>query len=192
MYRSTFIDFIEPRLEEYQFDALAYVYFDYTRQESQTLAKVYASIAGQLLNQKPTMEDAIGELYRQHKRGKTRPSAQQLISVLADMAKSHRILLVFDALDEALDATRHDVVSQLSNLVCKKLRLLVTSRPRLKLSGLTPSPRMSEIVADPSDLDTFIRAKLRHNADAQDALGDDAESLIPSIVQGILSRAAGM
>ena len=192
MLRSKLIDFIEPKLEDYDFEAMAFIYFDYTRQEAQTLPKVLASIASQLMNQVASIKDPINELYRQHKRGKTRPSGTQLLNLLADTIKSHNILLVFDALDEALDSTRHEVISQLSNLDGKMLRLLLTSRPRLRLSGLAPSHRIVEIVADPSDLDVFIRAKLRHSPDALEVLGEDAEALTPSIVEAILARAAGM
>src|SRR5205814_8559714 len=95
-------------------DGIAYIYFNYKQQESQTIHFIYASLVSQLLNRIPVLQGRVKELYEKHDRGRKSPSADELFNILSNLPSSYKVVLAFDALDEASDTTRDGLVTQLA------------------------------------------------------------------------------
>jgi hypothetical protein len=176
---------------KHSIDGIAYIYFNYKQLGSQTLASVYASLVGQLLDQIPALRATVKDLYEKHGRGKNIPTAQELFNILTSLPQSCKVVLAFDALDEASEETRKGLLTDLEKLENKSLRVFLTSRPDVQPKSIADKTRIVVVIANDSDLRVFAQAHLEDD-DIQDILGEHSRSIVPQIIDGVISHAAGM
>lgn len=95
--------------------------------------------------------------------------------------------MIIDAFDECLDGEEQEkLIQHLRQIHGFGIRLLVTTRPHMKddLGKALPTASFLEVSADESDVEMYLRSKLRHHK-FRPKLKDD-------IVQAIKPAAAGM
>jgi len=186
------VDYVECNAQAHSIDGFAYIYFNYKQQGSQTARRIYASLVAQLLSQIPALQDAVEPLYNKHNdRKKKRASAEELFSILSNLPSSGKVLLAFDALDEASRDTRNALVSQLAKLEVKSIFVFLTSRPTINLSSIGLKTQIKDVAAQTSDLEVFIRAQLKDD-NVEDFLYENPEAIIEEIIRNVISHAAGM
>jgi len=185
------VDYVESNAQAHSIDGIAYVYFNYKQQESQTAHCIYASLVAQLLNRIPALQDAVEPLYNKYNDGKKRASAEELFNILSNLPSSGKVLLAFDALDEASRDTRNALVSQLAKLEVKSIFVFLTSRPTINLSSIGLKTQIKDVAAQTSDLEVFIRAQLKDD-NVEDFLYENPEAIIEEIIRNVISHAAGM
>ena len=194
VYRSAVVDYVRFKPEVLRVDGIAHVYFNYKQHGSQTLPSVYASLVGQLVNQVPSLRGAVKDLFKKHDNGKKIPGIEELIGVLSNFTGPRQILLAFDVLDEASEHIRKGLMTQLEKLIEKNRTFFVflTSRPDVQLkSTVFDKTKLIDVTANNSDLTVFARAHLEDD-EVKEILGEDSRSIIPEIVDAVVSHAAGM
>ena len=190
--RSAIVDYVKSNSHMHGIDGIAYIYFSYKQQGSQTIRSIYASIVAQLLYQIPDLQVPVKKLHEKHDNGKGTPGEEELVNILSSLLGSYKIILAFDALDEASNRTRANLMLQLAKLEETSLLVFFTSRPDVEIKSISKKARMVNVMAHNSDLETFIRANLEENPDVQDILDEDSQAIIPQIVDNVIERAAGM
>jgi len=185
------VDYVECNAQAHSIDGFAYIYFNYKQQGSQTARRIYASLVAQLLSQIPALQDAVEPLYNKHNdRKKKRASAEELFSILSNLPSSGKVLLAFDALDEASTDTMDALVSQLAKLEMKSLLVFLTSRPNINLSSIGPKTQIKDVAAQTSDLEVFIQAHLK--IDRVMVILYKNPQATEEIIRNVVSHAAGM
>lgn len=86
---------------------VAYLYCNFNRQAEQDLRSMLATLTRQLFQEKAQLPDAVTALYKKHRDRPTRPSVEELKTVLRLLVSScGRVFIVVDALDECGNAER--------------------------------------------------------------------------------------
>lgn len=111
--------------------------------------------------------------------------------MLIRLPSSYKIVLAFDALDEASVNTRGDLLSRLARLEKTSLLVFITSRPDIDIGSISVKTRIENVTAQTSDLEEFIQKRLQ-NDKVKKILGENSQRVVPKIVLNLTSRAAGM
>jgi archaellum biogenesis ATPase FlaH len=170
---------------------VAYFYFDYRKQRSQRADDTIRTMLKQLLRQSKELPSEVEKAYttwdkKGRKESLTSKKILQLISVVSKTF-SKGVFIIIDAFNECLEGEEQEkLIQHLRQLHEYGIRLLVTTRPHLKddLEKVLPTASFLEVSADESDVETYLRSKLRHYK-FRPKLKDD-------IVQAIKPAAAGM
>jgi hypothetical protein len=187
------IDHVEEHeLRHHIFGGLAYIYLDYKERERQTLTFILASIVSQIFCQIPNAQKSVENLYQDCGRGQKAPDVEQLMGILTDILQSNKVLLAFDAMDEASAATRNALISRLASFTTDNLRVVFTSRPDVDFKMISGRTEVIDLVAQNSDLELFARTRLETNEDVQMILEECDEDIVSQILQFILFHAGGM
>ena len=130
-------------------------------------------------------------LYQNCDNGNKSPAAEELFDVLTRLPSSYKIVLAFDALDEASVHAREDLLSRLARLEKTSLLFFITSRPDIDIGLISARTKIEEVTAQTSDLKEFIREHLQ-SYKVQRILGENSQKVVPEIEQNLTSHAAGM
>lgn len=81
---------------------IAYLYFNFQRQDEQKLVDVLSSLLKQLVQKQNSMPETTQDLYKHHKDRRTRPSVDEIIKELRSVIRTYSVVfIVIDALDES-------------------------------------------------------------------------------------------
>lgn len=198
-FSSAVIDHLQKQASTKNY-GVAYVYFDYKEQDSQTPTNVIASLVKQLSIQLPgpcllKEIEAMHEALRS--RGK-RPSLEELYEVLRVLLKHispgyNRVFLIFDALDECHQGNQRKALLPLFHrLVADGASIFITSRhyPEDIQESFQFSQKV-ELVAKEMDIRTYIQEKIDENPGAKRRIGDDND-FKEEILSELSSCAKGM
>jgi hypothetical protein len=130
-------------------------------------------------------------LHKKCDNGKKSASAEELFDMLIHLPSSCKIVLAFDAFDEASVDTRRDLLSRLAKLEKTSVLVFITSRLDIDIGSISTRTRIENVIAQTSDLEEFIRKRLQ-NDKVEKILGENLQRVVPKIVQNLTSRAAGM
>ncbi|TVY86815.1 Ankyrin repeat,PH and SEC7 domain containing protein [Lachnellula willkommii] len=124
------VDDLNARFRDDESVGIAYVYFNFRRQEEQKLEIILAGILKQLLQSRPSLPESIKALYSRHKQDQTPwPTADTLKELRSVVALYSRVFIVADALDECQNEHRTNFLSGVFDLKADtKLGLFATSR----------------------------------------------------------------
>lgn len=117
---------------------VAYIYCNFRRRHEQKASDLVANLLKQLSENQPSLLKPVEDLYNKRKASRTRPSLQELGSVLQDVAATYsRVYIVLDALDECEtnDGTLPNFIQQVLDLQsATSTNILATSRyiPEIK------------------------------------------------------------
>ncbi|KAL6699043.1 hypothetical protein J3F84DRAFT_393463 [Trichoderma pleuroticola] len=143
---------------------VAYVYFNYNRQEDQDFQKLLASLLKQLAGGCHPLPDSTKELYNEHLKKRTRASLEELkTDFKCVVAKYSKVFIILDALDECQFFELNLLLSGLVELQKEhRLRLLATSRPIPEIMDLFNNSNVAklQIRAETSDVNTYIEAHM--------------------------------
>jgi hypothetical protein len=173
-------------------DGFAYIYFNYKQQGDQTISSIFASIIVQLLTQSAAVQKMVEELFENNQDGKRKAELEDLVNILFNNKSTSTIVLAFDALDEASQPTRKALMSQFSTMRTENLLIFITSRPDVDLRPVAGKMWLFDVVAQPSDMETFVKARLEGGEDILEMLDDNAEFIIQEIVRAVVTQAEGM
>jgi hypothetical protein len=126
---------VEHLLGKFQNDTsvgAAYLYCSFRRQQQQKPADLLKSLLKQLVQEWPSMPEAMKSLYKHHKERHTRPSLNEILRILHSVVASYsRTFIIIDALDECQvsDGGLRRFLSEIFNLQAKTgANLFATSR----------------------------------------------------------------
>jgi Cdc6-like AAA superfamily ATPase len=112
---------------------LAFIYFNFRRQDEQKINDLLASLLKQLAESQPSLPVIVKDLYNRHKTKRTKPSFDEILKVLQTVAMAYsRVFIIIDALDEyqASDNYRSRLLAEIFSLQAKSsVNFFATSRP---------------------------------------------------------------
>ena len=179
-------------MQEHNLDGIAYIYFNYKQQTKQTVDEIFRSIVVQLYSRVNALQKSVHKLYEQNDHGQKTPKIEDLMEVMSTPPASLKILLVFDALDEASTSTRTALVSLLAKLDQASYFILLASRPGVEIKPIVAKTKILDVTAQDSDMEAFASARLEANDDVTEILDESAPSTIPIIIRDVIAHAAGM
>ena len=138
----------------------AYVYCNYKNQKQQDASNMLAAILKQLIQGRPSTIKSVGQLHQQHAGRGTKPSLDEIFSVLQDVLAHYPIVyIVIDALDECQDSdgTRRQILSKVRALQASgDVRLMVTSRFIPEIEDEFKEALSLEVRATNEDVKRFV------------------------------------
>jgi hypothetical protein len=171
--------------------AVLFLYCNFKERSDQTVVNLVTSLLQQLLLRFTTVPPGAKALYDRHKRHITRPSLDEVTTLLRSLISSFNdIFVVIDALDEAEEEVRSTLVELVTQL-SPTLRLLCTSRFLEDIGNIFQSRPKLEIFAREDDIRKYLKARimaegrLRRHVDAEPRLLHDIIESIVSKVQGM-------
>ena len=179
-------------------DGLAYIYFSYNDLDRQTALIVYAGIVLQLLTISSQLRDDIFQLFDKHKDSPTKQKPQILKGLKrAVTSLKSSMLLVFDALDEANEDIRDEILDLLEGAHIDSARILVTSRNDYQESLGHGQVVRRHVRADTDDMRVFLEDKLDNRktsriVKAQFGLGTKAQKFMSDIKEEVLDNSLGL
>ncbi|KAL8822874.1 MAG: hypothetical protein Q9191_006402, partial [Dirinaria sp. TL-2023a] len=178
-------------------DGMAYTYFTYDDRDRQTPFVVYASIVSQLLRDSKLQEAIFGLFEEQRKLA--RKQKWQILNGLRRAVASLKSskLLIFDALDEASEETRDQILNLLEGARSDSSRILVTSRSDYRESLTHEQVFSHRVHADEDDIRAFSEDRLKNRnvkriVKAKYGTGAEAQRFASSISEAILINSQGL
>ena len=168
--------------------AVAFVYFDYRDQKSQSPEDVVASLLRQVASQSALLPISLSELYSKLKKQNRKPQIQDLELTLLHVCQDFdQVFIAIDALDECDEAMRRKpVLLFLATLQqAPRNRLFVTSRPHPEdiRKALKPAPQIT-VQASDADLRKYLRRRIEDSSSADIIDEEFKQHLIETVAKG--------
>ncbi|KAF2679335.1 hypothetical protein K458DRAFT_347022, partial [Lentithecium fluviatile CBS 122367] len=139
---------------------VAYLYCNYKSQEEQDASSMLAAVVKQLVQARPSAAEPVERLYKQHANRGTKPSLEEIFSVLREVVAMYSIVyVVVDALDECRDSdgTRSQFLAKLRELqAVHEIRLMATSRFIPEIEVQFREAAKLEVRASNEDVKQFV------------------------------------
>lgn len=159
---------------------LAYIYFRYSDAAELTVRAVLEILVKQTIERHPECGALAEQTYARHLHERTQPTQSDLLQLLHRCTQvKAATFYVLDALDEAPERLRVDVVRALASL---NVKLFITSRPLKSVEAKFTDTQSFTIAAQDGDLDLHISQEISRSEDLQDLLDGD-----PDFKQEVLS-----
>lgn len=180
---------LQQPLEE--IDDLAYIYFTYDDRDRQTPLLVYVSIVLQLLRGSSKIGKELSRLYEERRKITPDQILVDLKRVVAALESSK--FLILDALDEASEEMREDVLDLLEGARSDSPRILVTSRKDYGESLPYEQVLSLHVHANGDDITAFSENRLNNRnvkriIKAKYGTGDEAQQFTSKISKAILNN----
>lgn len=179
-------------------DGLAYTYFSYNDMDRQSALFVYAGIVLQLLKTSSHLRDEIFQLFDRYENAPTNQKTQILKGLKrAVTGLKSSVLLVFDALDEANEDTREEILNLLESSHNDSARIFVTSRNDYRESLGHGLVIRHHVRADVNDIRIFLEDRLNNRKTKrivkdQFGVGSKAQKFMSDIKEEILDNSLGL
>lgn len=163
---ATVVDDLRRRFNQQTGVLIAYLYCNFRRSSQQTLGYMLATLVRQLFQERTDTPKLVEELHRKHEGQKTRPSIDELRTLLCDLVQGYTtVFFVVDALDECTttDRSRDKLLNELFNLQMQlrgNVNLLCTSRPIPDVTNRFQSALRLEIVATKEDVEAYLDERM--------------------------------
>ncbi len=162
---SIVIDHLHAKLGHDPNIGIAYLYCNFRRQHEQKMGDLLASLLKQLTQGRSSLPDSVKNLHDRHKSNRTRPSLEEIVGRLQDVAAMYsRVFIVVDALDEcqASDGCRTKFLRELFHLQTKhkSTQIFATSRPIPEIMDLFKAGVSLEIRASIDDIARYIEGHI--------------------------------
>lgn len=162
---STVVEDLTTRFGGDKNTAIAYIYFNFRRQDDQKLTDLVACILRQSIQQLAQLPDSVSALERQCGHSK-RPSLEELLAALQSVdAACARVFIVVDALDECQtsDGCRARLLSELLKLQTKcGVNVFATSRFIPDIMDNFQGGTMLEIRASNEDVERYVKGRMEN------------------------------
>jgi len=145
---------------------IGYFYFTYDDRHNQTAAKVCASILQQLLDQLDALPTKLRIWYEERSKA-VLPDKKKLLELIVSCSGSFSLMFVlFDGLDECVDAQQDDLIDIIWELRNSGVSVLLTSRPGIECRVDKVQPvQILPITAVEDDITLYVNAKLGRRPD---------------------------
>ncbi|KAJ6496280.1 ankyrin repeat-containing domain protein [Mycena sanguinolenta] len=165
---------------------VAVIFLNHKETETQSPSNVLAAIWRQLVFEQP-LSPIVERLYSKHQEQRTRPSLEDIHSVLCSTASAFsRLFIVVDALDEYPEDARNILLHRLS-LLGSRVSLMLTSRPHVDIKHAISDLETIEIRAAENDIREYLEAQIRKSPRLSRhvrSAPDIRQALETSIVEG--------
>jgi hypothetical protein len=137
------------------------VFCDYKDIAATAPLRLITSLLFQVLIGHVDLPENVTKLYEKHEKGDSRPTLDELITLLQELGKAKTIYIIVDALDECSDKddSRNILLQQLSKLR-EGCNILMTSRSSVSISDYFEDYLTIEITAQEADMDKYIAGHL--------------------------------
>jgi Cdc6-like AAA superfamily ATPase len=191
---SVVINDLESRFCNDDTTMVAYVYFDFKRNDEQSFENIISSLLKQFARGQTSVHPSVVPLYNRHTQKHTRPTAEEIYKILLLVATSYtRSFLVIDALDEcqALDGCRNRLLDALFDLqATARSNIFTTSRKLPEITSLECIKESVSIEIRASDND--IRTSLSRQMSQTTGFLATQTSLQNDITNTIIHNVDGM
>jgi hypothetical protein len=140
----------------------------------------------------PELWPQLDKLYESYEKLPRRPELEDTLGILLSIKAPRKVMFAIDALDEASDSCRDQLLQHLNKLAEVGFRILLTSRPDVNLRQLQNRSIVMDITAQKEDLEIYATKRLQESMNVQDILEGYGESVIKQLVELIVAHAAGM
>ena len=116
---SVVVEELTSRFQNDKSIGIAYLYFNFRRQEEQRTQDLLASLLKQLAQRQSFLPDSVKSLHDNHRERHTRPSVDEISKTLQSVVALYsRVFIIVDALDECQvsDGCRSRFLSEIFNL----------------------------------------------------------------------------
>lgn len=179
-------------------DGLAYTYFSYNDRDRQTPFNVFAGVISQLLEGSSQLTKDMLQVFEEYRKVARKQQFQILKSFRHAIIKLPSTkLLVFDALDEASEKTRAEILTLLKGAHSESSRMLVTSRSSFRDSLVQEQVLFHHVHADADDIRAFSEDRLKNEnvtriVRAQCRTGNEATRITSKISEEIVTNSHGL
>ncbi|KAJ6496282.1 ankyrin repeat-containing domain protein, partial [Mycena sanguinolenta] len=140
---------------------VAVIFLNHKETEAQSPPNILAAIWRQLVFEQP-LPPTVEGLYSKHQEQRTRPSLEDIHSVLCSTASAFsRVFIVVDALDEYPEDLRNVLLQRLS-LLGPRVSLMLTSRPHIDIKYAISNFETIEIRAAEHDIREYLEGQIRN------------------------------
>lgn len=163
---------------------VVFVYYNYKRQDEQTLFHTMQAFLRQVVSILPGLPKPVEELYTHT------PSVEEIKKILLEvLSHDKKLTIVVDALDECREQTRFDLLDFIEELQTEiDVSLLATSRDfhAAACNQIFSAQPSLEIKASQEDLETYVKER------AKSLRARISSDLQQQVVQGVVTAASGM
>jgi hypothetical protein len=178
---------------------LAFVYFNYKKQDTQNPSKILSTIIKQLARQKRTLPTELKQFYGKYYRDAYLPSDEKLEAQLAELMKTfEQVYLVMDAMDELEDRKKFlPVITRLAQDFGSSinLKIFVTSRREKDIETHFNRCNVPTIQIEAAKVDADIAAFVHDQLERWDENVTEFpidQSLRDEIAHALTSKSNGM
>ncbi|KAK4653514.1 hypothetical protein QC762_0084380 [Podospora pseudocomata] len=143
---------------------IAYIYFNFQRQDKQKIDDLLASVLKQIAESQPSVPGSVKDLFDKHKAKRTRPLLDETLRVLQSVAATcSRVFIVVDALDECQtsESCRKRFLSELFNLQkMHGINIFATSRSVTEIVDRFKTSISLEIRASTADVALYLEGHI--------------------------------
>jgi ankyrin repeat protein len=168
---------------------IAYIYYNFRRQDEQKAEELLASLLKQLTQGRSSLPDSVKSLHDKHKDKRTRPSLAEISKALQSVAAMYsRVFIVVDALDEcqASNGCRARFLLEIFNLQAKcQASLFATSRFIPEITEKFEGSIALEIRATEQDVRRYVDGHISHLASFVGRNLDLQEEIKTEIVKAV-------
>jgi Cdc6-like AAA superfamily ATPase len=171
---------------------IAYLYCNFRQQHEQKSSDLIASLLKQLVEEQPSIPDAVKNLYSRHKSKRTRPPPDEVLGALHSVTALYsRSFIIIDALDECQVSHegRGKFLQEVFNLQAKVgVNVFATSRFIREIENKFDRSIRLEIHARDADVRRYLNRKIENFP----SFVSKNPSLQVEIKNGIAKAADGM
>ncbi|KAK8017199.1 hypothetical protein PG991_008275 [Apiospora marii] len=163
---SIIISDLEQKFLDSNSATVAYIYLSFQQKDEQNIEGLMSSLLKQITQTRPSLPEAVANLYRKHASKQTKPMLGEILDALRlAMAEDSKTFVIIDALDEyhPLASSRGRFLLILSDLQDKtRMNLLTTARPIPDIRLHFNETRSShlEVRASEDDIRTYLRSNV--------------------------------
>ena len=169
---------------------MCYIYFRYSDHIKATTEDFLEVLVKQTVQRHPQGFAICQEVYAPHIEERTRPSVQELLGLLRNLAASFVSTFYFlDAIDEAPTDVQLDLLEKLSPM---KANLFITSRPMETLQARFPSFHQYPIRAQDRDLELHIDEQISRSVFLENILGPKGSPMRKKVEATVKEKCGGM
>ncbi|KAK4072353.1 hypothetical protein Trihar35433_4417 [Trichoderma harzianum] len=187
---SIVVDYLCSKFYDNSKIGIAYIYCNFKRQDEQKIDDLLASVLKQLAESQSCLHESIKNLYNRHKAQHTRPSIDEILTVLQSVTLMYsRIFVIVDALDECQESNgcRASFISELSNLQMRSgANIFATSRFIPDIMDKLKGSIEVEIRAHDKDVRKFLENQITQCGSALlKARCEEVTTEITKVVEGM-------
>jgi hypothetical protein len=172
-------------------NGVAVLYLDHkATTETHSPTNLLAAVWQQLVLTKP-LSFGVHELYKKHHAQATRPSLEEIYSVLHSVIQEFSsVFIVVDALDEYREEDRDILLCRLCKLG-PAVRLMLTSRPHIRINHVISDFKIVDVRATEEDIRKYVEAQIKKSPRLSRHM-NSSSTLQELVEEKIVKRSDGM
>lgn len=183
------VDTLVSRFSDDRSVGIAYVYFNFWRQDESKVEELFANILKQLAQRPSSLPKHVRDLYDRHTKNRTRPSLHEITKCVKSVIKEFsRVFIIADALDECAtdNHCRAKFMEELFKLPSYGANVFATSRFIPEVTDKFDKNSWLEIRAADDDVRAYVAAQIAQSE------SDILKEMREKAIAGIADAADGM